>query len=860
MPPKHPLPDSEVRILEQWVRRGADLPKRSLDLYSFSTDRRAGYDWWSLQPVVKPRLPVSKQLPGLDPIDAFVLDKLSAAQLAFSPKASRRDFIRRVCIDLTGLPPSYDEVVAFEKDASPQAADRLVDRLLASSAYGERWGRHWLDVVHFAESHGFERDRIRESSWPYRDYVIEAFNSDMPFDQFVREQIAGDAYAPSEPRGAVALGFLAAGPKNDVGTISELEKLTTRQDELDDFVVSSMTTFVGLSVGCARCHDHKFDPIPAKDYYQLTAIFSGLDQKEMESASPVQRAQRAATLAALEVQRLAAKGAIARLIDPAKKELLARSRSGSAPATLPAVVATENEDSFDPVDARFLRFTVERTNTGNEPAVDELQAFGDDPAKNLAVAANGGVASASSLLPGFAIHQIGHLNDDKADNDHSWISAEPNSGWAQIAWRRPQRLRRVVWSRDRSRRFADRLPTEYRLEASLDGKTWRRVSGSDRRAPVGGDIAAQQLDEQALALLTDSQRREVDAWIGKLAELESAIKQVPSLPVSYSVRDGKTTDAFRLNRGDVRQRAEKVEPGVLSAIRGVEYRIPAGEADTGPRRRKELAQWLTNPKNPLTARVFVNRVWHYHFGQGLVATPSDFGFNGDRPSHPELLDWLAADFMENGWKIKRLHKQIVLSQVYGQSSQSRDEAAAKDGSNRLLWRMSPRRMEAEALRDAVLLASGSLDRTMGGPSARLFRYRDGNVPDYLLLERQPPETWRRGVYLFNVRSFREPLLAAFDCPDPAVATPKRERSTTALQALSLMNSTFMVEQSDRFAARILREAGPESPAQAARAYRIAFSRDPSEKEKTDASEFIGEHGLAALCRVLYNASEFLYVP
>jgi hypothetical protein len=296
-------------------------------------------------------------------------------------------------------------------------------------------------------------------------------------------------------------------------------------------------------------------------------------------------------------------------------------------------------------------------------------------------------------------------------------------------------------------------------------------------------------------------------------------------------------------------------------VTALEANLLPKESDTGPARRLKLAEWIVDPRNPLTARVLVNRVWQYHFGQGIVDTPSDLGFNGDRPSHPQLLDWLASDFMDHGWTLKRLHKLIVLSEVYRQSSQSRPEAAAKDGTNRLLWRMNPQRVDAEALRDSVLQTSGLLNLQMGGPSYRMFNYRDGNVPDYQLLEKPGPETWRRGVYMFNIRTFQEPLMSVFDCPDPSVQTPRRGQSTTALQALSLMNNPFVFEQSRALAERASKLAGPQAAPeqQVQRVYELVYARDPAPAETTASVEFLKQADLFSLCRVLLNSNEFLYV-
>lgn len=857
MPPEHPLTKQEAATLRQWIERGAFFPDRTLDLYAFSTDRRAGYDWWSLQPVARPSVPRTSS-PARHPIDAFLLARLQKEGLTFSPPAEKGELLRRATVDLTGLPPTYEEVQAFASDERPDAWERVVDRLLASPRYAERWARHWLDVVRYAESNGFERDRLRENFWRYRDYVLDVFARDVPFDEFVREQLAADAFAPGDPRALAASGFLVAGPKNDVGTISEFEQKTTRQDELDEFVVATMTTFCGMTVGCARCHDHKFDPIPAKDYYALTAVFSGLDRGEVESATAAERLERNRRLAAIRGKIHQARAEAEKILAPARGRVLA---SGSAGPLLPSVRAERNQDDFEPVAARFVRFTARKTNTGGEPCLDEFEVYGPGGEQNLALASAGAKASASSLLPGFAIHKVEHLNDDRIGNSFSWISNEPGRGWAVIELAAVATIDRVVWSRDREGKFQDRLPTEYSIAVSTDGKAWREVSGSQRRAPADGDAKARQkLDAEAIRALSDHEREEYARWAAELTRREAELKKVPPLPTVYAAKDGPPAPAFLLRRGDVREPMEPAAPAALSAVRMLPTNLVDPKRDSGTERRRRLAEWIVDPRNPLTARVIVNRIWHWHFGQGIVSTPSDFGFNGDRPSHPELLDWLAADFVDHGWRIKRLHRQIVLSDAYRQTSRANGPSVEKDGANRLLGRMNPRRLEAEAVRDAILFVAGTLDLKIGGPSYRLFRYRDGNVPDYILLPRSGPETWRRSMYAFSIRTFREPLLAAFDCPDPSVQTPKREVSTTALQALSLLNNPFLVEQAAHFAKRIERTAGPSLENQVTMVFRTALAREPEDAERAAALAFAREHGLAALGRVILNTSEFLHVP
>ena len=867
MPPKKPLTDAEIAVFKTWIEKGAYFPERALDLYTFGTERRGGYDWWSLQPVAQPAIPDFHSTgQQRTPIDGFILARLQAAGLSFSEPADRATYIRRVTYDLHGLPPTYEDVQAFVNDTRPDAYETLIDRLLASPRYGERWGRHWLDVVRFAESNGFERDRLRTNFWRYRDYVISAFNTDLPYHEFVREQLAGDALRPGDPQALIATGFLVAGPKNDVGTISELERMMTRQDELDEYVVATGTTFLGLTIGCARCHDHKFDPIPTRDYYSFTSIFSGLDRNDNIVAPAEDQAHYAAATQVIQKRIDAAKSALTVLLNPVRETLLAEMAAERAKSPrsekLPPVNFVRNDEAFTPVVARYLRFEIKAT-TGAQPCLDELEVYGANPKLNLSLASAGAKASASSLLPGYPIHQIQHLNDGKTGNSWSWISNEPGTGWAQIEFPQPIEVSRIVWGRDRDGGLQDRLATDYSVAVSGDGQVWTTVSGSERRRPFqpGSKPAVEIPTEQILPRLTAEQRSAYDGLIKDLTAAEADLQAIPPLPVSYSAQDGATQPAFILRRGNVRDRQDPVGPQALSAVKALPANMLPAEQDSGPGRRLRLAEWTVDPRHPLTARVIVNRVWQYHFGQGIVDTPSDFGFNGDRPSHPQLLDWLASDFMDHGWKLKRLHRLIVLSEVYRQSSLSRPAAAAIDGTNRLLWRMNSQRIDAEAVRDSVLQTSGQLNLAMGGPSYRLFHYRDGNVPDYQLLEQPGPETWRRGVYMFNIRTFQEPLMSVFDCPDPSVQTPRRGQSTTALQALSLMNNPFIFDQSQALAERVTKLAGPQAAPeqQVQRLYQFVYARDPGPGETAAAVDFIKQTDLFSLCRVMLNSNEFLYV-
>ncbi|MFO0844089.1 MAG: PSD1 and planctomycete cytochrome C domain-containing protein [Gemmataceae bacterium] len=818
MPPKQPLPADEVELLRRWIEAGAtwDVPELRPDATPVS---RAVEDWWSLRPVRRSPMPGVKDGSRVrTPLDAFLLAKLEEKGLSFAPEADRRTLIRRLTFDLLGLAPTFDEVEAFANDPRPDAYERLVDRLLASPHHGERWGRHWLDVARFAESHGYEMNTLRPNAWPYRDYVIRAFNHDVPYRQFVREQLAGDRLGRDDFLTGAATGFLVGGPHDLVGNATPEGKLQQRADDLHDVVSTVGATFLGLTVGCARCHDHKFDPISQRDYYALQAVFAGLEHADR----PFRPADEKSPLLAQARRRLAE---VERQLDELEPLVGASSR--------PPVNPRRNVERFRPVAARFVRFVIAATNDGTEPCLDELEVYGPGDAGNLALAHRGVKLSASSVYPNAAIHKLEHLNDGVVGNSRSWISAERGQGWVRLELPAEVTIDRVVWGRDREERFRDRLASGYRVEVSRDGVSWQAVAGSDDRSRTEGTPAP---EGKVL-------RQEADRLLAEIARLREPVKAYAG---TFRTPDG----VHRLKRGDVTQKLEAVAPGVLQAV-------PPGIPREGEA-RLTVADWLGHDDNPLTARVWVNRVWQWHFGTGLVATPSDFGRNGARPSHPELLDWLAAEFRDGGGAPKRLHRLIVLSSAYRQSGRRDARAAAIDADNRLLWRMAPRRLEAEAIRDGMLQASGELNTRMGGPGYHLWEY-SGYVIAFTPKKALGSAEFRRMVYQFKPRLQQDGTFGAFDCPDATAAQPRRNASTTALQALNLLNDPFVLARADGLAGRVRCEAGDDPAAQVRHAIRLAFGRDPSDGEREAGVRLVECHGLPLLCRALLNANEFVFV-
>ncbi|MBX7208602.1 MAG: DUF1553 domain-containing protein [Verrucomicrobiaceae bacterium] len=759
MPPKgEPLTAAQVKLVKEWIDAGAIWPESDADKAAV-VDKRLQH--WAYLPIKRPA--------NGNSIDDFITAKLSENKLSLSPPADPRTLIRRLYFDVTGLPPTPEELHSAIPNPNSE-----IEKLLSSPRFGEKWARHWLDVVRFAESDGFEMNRARANAWPYRDYVIKAFNDDKPFDQFIKEQLAGDAFNAD-----AATGFLVGGGKDRVGSKDPVLTANQRADELHDMVSTTAATFLGITLNCARCHDHKFDPIPTKDYYGFIAMLQGVQHGERLWRERSETPQKV-------------------------EEKQAR----------PAVVAGLNEDKFAPTPARFVRFTITACSTG-EPCLDELEVFntnGENIARAAKVTVSGTFANGTNPK-----HKVEFLNDGRYGNDRSWISNQRGGGWAQLEFANTEQIDHVIWSRDRcgscSQRFSDRLATGYHIDVSDDGKKWRTVSSDKGRT-----------------------------------------NSAPKGPQVYAGTFQTPGPTHRNHRGDPMQPREEVTPAVLSMI-GKPLSLPANEPDQ--KRRIALANWIASPDNPLTARVIVNRLWHYHFGTGLVDTPSDFGINGSRPTHPELLDFLASELISHGWSLKHIHRLILNSKAYQQSSAFNEAAAKVDSNARLLWRFPPRRLEAEAVRDAMLAVSGKLDLTMGGPGFDLFVPNDNYVKVYVTKAEYGPAEFRRMVYQSKPRTMLDDFFGAFDCPDAGQPQPKRTSSTTPLQALNLLNSNFALQQSAFLAERLKKDAGDDAAKQIQRAFALMFQRDATADEVSASLALVKQHGLPALCRALYNSNEFI---
>ncbi len=867
MPPKSALQRGQVETIRAWVKSGAHYGSEPLE------PPRARRDWWSLQPIRPVAVPSHQPADSAwirNPIDAFILARGHASGLGSLPEADRRSLFRRVSFDLTGLPPGPEAIEQFVADPDPRAYEALVDRLLASPHYGERWGRHWLDVVRFGESEGYETNLPRGAAWPFREYVIRAFNRDTPFPRFVFEQLAGDtvgrsgADSKSGSSGDMArvhdradwlteaaTGFLVGGAHDVVGNQTVEGKLQQRADDLDDMITATGTTFLGLTIQCARCHDHKFDPITQKDYYGLQAILAGVNHGEREVPAPDS-----------EWRRRQARAVVAELCE-LQAQLDSRepiARPGRDQPVRAMVSPMRNVERFTPIPARMVRLTILATNNQTEPCLDEVEVYSAAALKgaaprNVAEVAAGGRATASSEYAGAPIHKIAHLNDGLLGNSHSWISKVPGKGSITLSWPETMIIDRVVWGRDREGAFRDRVATEYYVEAAVEPSRWQVVASSLDRVPYsaqGNQPSAAALSSSNVAANQEqaSLAKRASDLLRRLAELSATMKV-------YAGTFSQPGTSHLLLRGDPTKKGPEVSPAgiaVLTPALALDPQSPEAS------RRRALARWIADPGNPLPARVMVNRLWHYHFGRGIVATASDFGFNGAPPSHPELLDWLAAAYIDGGWRLKPIHRLIVTSAVYRQSSRRDAKAEAVDRDNRLLWRMTPHRLEAECIRDAILSASGKLDPRMGGPGYNVWEKNENYVAIYKPRALLEGDAFRRMVYQFKPRSQADPTFGAFDCPEAALAVPRRNVSTTALQALNLLNSRFVVRQAEFFAERIKSECGDDPARQVRRAFGLAFGRSPTDTEFAAAVSLIKSHGAAALCRALYNANEFVYVP
>jgi hypothetical protein len=612
-------------------------------------------------------------------------------------------------------------------------------------------------------------------------------------------------------------------------------KRLARQDELDEIIINTSDSFLGLSVGCARCHNHKFDPISAKDYYSFQAFFAGVRHGDRAVKSGTSRNEARQRL--LVIDKLLSRFVPLANADPQVTRLPVRGKM--------------NIDRFSPVKTKRVRFSIVATNK-YEPCIDELEVY-DTAGNNIALASKGTKATFSGSTVVAGRHEPLYVNDGLYGNSKSWMSNTVGKGWVELEFAKETSIERVVWGRDRQGVFADRLAINYTVEIqNMDGG-WAIVASSNDREAYRGK--ANTVPPLSLESLPPVSRNEIAALLEERKPIAAQVRSNVDTTLVYAGIFGKPHDVHKLYRGDAEQPKEKVSPAVLSLFGGQVMSSSASDRE----RRRSLAGWIAHTENPLTARVMVNRIWQWHFGMGLVETANDFGNSGTAPSHPELLDWLAAEFIRSGWSIKHLQRLITLSDCYAQSSKVKPKGAAKDSGVRLLWRFPSRRMDAESIRDTMLACSGRLNLTMGGPGFSLFKSR-GGLSGFPPLDTFTHSGRRRMIYAHKIRMEKDIVFGGFDHPDGGQSAARRPQSTTPIQALNLFNSRFTMEEAAAFAERLKRESGDSPVDQIKLAYLIAYSRQPAASEISLAESFVAKHGLAELCRVIYNSNEFIFIP
>lgn len=937
MPPKKSLAADEAQAVQKWLQSGAIWPGEALDPAEFSSDSRAGYDWWSLQPLRKVVPPISSE-PTIQgeptirgeptissdrqqqhPIDAFVVAKLQEAGMTMSRPSDRKVLARRLAFDVTGLPPTQTFVQAC-MEASREAnsvkqIEECVNQLLDSPLFGQRWARHWLDAVRFGESHGFERDQLRSNAWRYRDWVVHAINADMPYDEFCRMQIAGDALLPSSAEGTIATGMLVCGPYDQVGQTQQSQAMRSvvRQDELEDLVGTISQTFLGLTVNCSRCHDHKFDPIPQREYYQMCAALAGSHHGETR----VNADFVVATARTVEERQQSRQQQLQRDIEAietpvrerleSERRLAVRREIADSPVGLPQPIARwEFEDLRDSIGNLDLEL---KSTAAIRNGRLHLNGVGFAKSKSLKrqikektlevwvqlenVNQRGGAAIGiekdngavfdaivfGEIMPGGWFAGSEHFSRTESFQSTEMETVVDSLIHIAMVYDSDGTIRAYRNGRPYGEPYRKVDLIEFPPETShiLFGL---RHSPVDESRVLKGSLEKAQLydyaltDSQVLASAVDQRssvsHKEVLAQVdpGSKPALEAMhfeLKQVlehraRSLdPKVYTIASKEPNKTFVLARGNPNSPTDEVVPGGISSIRGLDSQFSLkGNASDGER-RTELASWITDRRNPLFARAIVNRVWQHHFGVGMVDTPNDFGFNGGRPSHPELLDWLANDLIEHGWSLKHLHRRILTSQTYQQSSRPIDAFLARDSGNRLLWRKQPWRLDAESLRDTMLSLAGILDPSLDGPGFYEFDLSVNNSHFYFMRDPIGETFQRRTLYRTVVRSGRSNFLDVFDCPDPSTKTPQRASTTTPLQSLSLMNNSFAVRMSKLWADRVELACPDSTEGQVSLLFEQAFSRTPSPMERNACVDVAKAHGLSTVCRALINSNELLYV-
>lgn len=830
------LPQQEIDLLTRWIKEGAQWPGQMEAVVQEKSDH------WSFQPIVRPGVPTAENASD-NPIDAFLLRKLKDQGLSFSEDADPRSLIRRVSIVLTGLAATPEQTTEFQAacaESPDKAYADLVDRLLASPHFGERWAQHWLDVIRWAESNGTESNMYRKNAWLYRDYVIKAFNDDKPYDQFLLEQLAGDMLQQG-----TATGYLVAGPHVPPATVGRepAARRQARADRMDEILQTVGASAMGLTIGCARCHNHKFDPISINDYYSMSAVFQDI---EFGSRLPeYHQAHPRRTLGAALTEQIAQH----------RKKL-------SSTGPWMEDWKGHRELHFPPITTQKLRVSF----MPDRIRIDELEILAAGSGqRNVALASAGTrvASSESSDDPAFNVYRI---NDGEYGND-AWLvrnaKGEKVRPWVEFVFKQPEQIDRIRISTNRE----DYLETDYLQGLSPHAYLPLKVEVQTTTGDWQLLVATNRLNQ-----LTKKNNHRART-LKRLQQLINEVLEKGRQP-SFIARFIHPARTYVFGRGSPENPRDEVFAAGLSELDG-ELSLPTNA--TGQQRRRAFAKWLTKPEHPLTARVMANRVWHHVFGSGIVATPSDFGAAGAEPTHPQLLDWLAAEFLQpthtlgperaQGWSLKHLVRLMVMSRAFRQSSLPRQQGLQLDADSRLLWRFPPTRVEAEVIRDSILQASGLLDRSIGGKSYRIHNIKK-RYAQWEVIDNHGPETWRRMIYQERMRRVDDQIFTAFDFPDCGQVRPKRPVSTTPLQALNLMNSQFVLEQSQYIAERAIEDAGNSGSKDDGsqkidvidRCFQLLLCRAPNDDERRLSFKLAQQNDLALICRAIMNSNEFTFLP
>lgn len=901
-------------ILGGWIALGSFI-LGALGVFGAPPPPKTSRELWSLQPIVRPSLPALAPQDAAwvrNPIDAFVLSKLKAQGLRPSQEADRSTLLRRVTFDLIGLPPTPEEVDSFLNDRRPDAYERRVDELLESPRYGERWARHWLDVVHFGETHGYDKDKPRPNAWPYRDYVIRSLNADKPYSRFVQEQIAGDVLFPQTRDGIEALGFLAAGPWDFIGheevPETKIDGKIARHLDRDDMVANTIQTFNSLTIQCAQCHDHKFDPIPQADYYALQAVFSAIDRTNKKYDTDPQIAEQRTSLDSEQKTTEAARQAIlnriqARAGKPLQEIDAQITQAQKAAKDSPAfgyhsqIVSTNRWVKWVQVD---LGQSLAVNKIVLHPCRDDFNGIGEGFGFPVRYRIEGSDDAT------FTTNVLQIADRSATDQPNPKIESVPFAvAKSNFAVRYVRVTATQLALRQNDYIFAlaelevlDSRGTNVALGRSVEAldsieapARWQKLNLTDgwypgiQRVDSADLVTLRARRQELLDQSTEPQeKKDLEDAVTRLARVKASLDALPPQRVAYvgavhtgsgpftgtGAQGGKPRPVYLLQRGNVLQPGREVSPGALSAVTGLSAPYHCAPDAPEGQRRACLAKWLTDPLHPLTWRTLVNRVWLYHFGRGLVETPNDFGSMGVPPTHPELLDWLAVQFRDGGQSIKTLHRLMVTSATYRQSSQASEEDAERerwnqaqkiDSENRWLWRMSRRKLEAEAVRDSILSVSGVLDLTMGGPSFQDFVIeKPEHSPhyEYQLFNPEDPKSHRRSIYRFIVRSQQQPFMTSLDCADPSMQVGKRNESVSPLQALTLLNNALVLSMAKHFATK-LESRCADVRDQVRQAYSEALGHRPSTETLETLTDYARHQGLANLCRLIFNLNEFSFV-